>query len=103
MCFVVWLTLMTESLRNIKLLWTYTIHFLNKLFTFTYKQLCLQGYLQRHAFWQFHAYVSIQAQIDAEMNGIQCSSASAWLAPCLHQMQAAQQNTIEPIIISDAV
>ncbi len=30
------------------------------------------------------AHVSFQAQIDMEMNRIQCSCASAWLLPCLH-------------------
>ncbi len=51
------------------------------------------------------AHVSFQAQIVAEVNGIQCSRASAvaLTMSTLDTSSTTRQNTIELIIISDAV
>ncbi len=68
--------------------------------TFTWAITTVHQDTWRHAFWQFLVYVSFQAQIDAEVNGIQCLRASVCVCVCVY---TERQNTPEPIIISDAV
>ncbi len=94
----------TESLRNIKLRWTYIIHFLYQLYTFTlaisncvYKDTCRDQTVLRIC------VISGTNRRGSERNSVFTCICMGLTMSTLDSSGKAGQNTIEPIIISDTV